>query len=363
MRTILTDVNTDPEGTGGPSSPLPPPFDQLVTDRTLTEEQARAVLAALAVAPRREVPLPEPKASRIGIAARLAEVGAYLGAALVLAAGIVVVAQQWADMSYGARVAVMAGTTFVLVLAAVGLVLFTQGRQWEDVPNGDTLRRLSGTLFSFGALGAFGTVMVAMLSNNSGASDDDFALASALGALAAAAVLVVARLRAGTPLGEIELVVATVTASMALVQLTIPDETIAIQWTLLSIGLAWALLGTFTLLMRNQMLVTSLGLLLALFASATIAGESWSHRLALTTLIVVSSAVYLVRPLWPYLAAATAAAVVLTVTWVGEAVGAAMALLAAGLVFLVLAGGALMLHRHRTASNGVETESAAQPTG
>ena len=44
---------------------------------------------------------PEPKAPRVGIAARLAEIGAYLGAALMVAAGIVVVAQQWADMSYG----------------------------------------------------------------------------------------------------------------------------------------------------------------------------------------------------------------------------------------------------------------------
>ncbi|MCZ3389253.1 MAG: hypothetical protein LH645_09090 [Actinomycetia bacterium] len=360
---MLMVLHTNPEGASGPSGPLPPPFDQLVTEQTLTEEQARAVLAALAVGTRREAPRTEPKAPRLGIAARLAEIGAYLGAALVVAAGIVVVVQQWADMSYGTRVAVMAGTTFALVLAAVSLVLFAQGRPWADVPNGDTLRRLSGTLFSFGALGAFGTVMVAMLSNNTGASDDEVARAFTLGALAAAAVLVAARLRADTPLGEIGLVVSTVTASMALVQLTIPDEPIAIQWTLLSMGLAWALLGTFTLLMRNQMLVTSLGLLLALFASATIAGEPWSHRLALTTLIVVSLVVYLRRPLWPYLAAATAAAVVLTVSWVGEAVGAAMALLAAGLVFLVLAGAALMLHRHRTAGTAVETDPAAQPRG
>ncbi len=347
-RTILTDVYTNPEGTSDPSGPLPAPFDQLVTDHTLTEEQARTVLAALAVGSGRDVSLPEPRAPRVGVAARLAEIGAYLGAALVVAAGIVVVAQQWPDMAYGTRVAVMAGTTLALVAAAVSLVLYAQGRPWDDVSNGDTLRRLSGTLFSFGALGAFGTVMVALLSNNTRASDDDVALAFALGALAAAAVLVVARLRADTPLGEIGLVVSTVTTTMAIVQFTIPDETIAIQWILLCVGLAWALVGTFTRLMRGQILVTSLGLLLALFAAATIADEQWSQRLALTTLIVISLAAYLSRPLWPYLATATVAAVILTVTWVGEAVGAAMALLAAGLVFLVLAGGALLLHRHRT---------------
>jgi hypothetical protein len=255
-------------------------------------------------------------------------------------------------MSYGTRVAVTGGTTLALILAAGVLVLMTHGRPWVDVPNGDTLRRLSGTLFSFGALGAFGTVMVAMLSNNEAVSDDEAALAFGLGALAAAAVLVVARLRADTPLGEVGLVAASIVEVMALVQLTIPDEAIAIQWTLSCIGLTWALVGTFTVLMRNQILVTSLGLLLALFASATIAEDVWSQRLALATLIVISLALYLARSLWPYIATATIAAIVLTVTWVGEAVGPAMALLAAGLVFLVLAGGALMLHRRRTVSKG-----------
>ncbi len=293
-----------------------------------------------------------PVSPRAGIAARLAEIGAYLGAALVVAAGIVVIAQQWSDMTYGARVAVMAGTTFALLFVAGGLAFFTHGRPWADVPNGDTLRRLSGTLFSFGALGAFGTVMVAMLANDENVTGNEASRAVVLGSLAAAGVLVVARLRADTPLGEFGLVAASVAAVMGVVQLTIPDEAVAIQWTLLAIGLAWALLGTFTALMRNQILVTSLGLLLALFASATIAEEAWSQRLALTTLIVISLAVYLARSLWPYIAAATVAAVVLTVTWVGEAVGAAMALLAAGLVFLVLAGGALILHRHRTTLEG-----------
>jgi len=360
---MLTEVNTNPQGASGPSDPLPPPFDQLVTDQTLTAEQARAVLSALAVGSGREPRLPEPEAPRVGIAARLAEIGAYLGAALVVAAGIVVVAQQWADMSYGTRVAVMGGTTLALVLAAGVLVLMAHGRPWADVPNGDTLRRLSGTLFSFGALGAFGTVMVAMLSENARASDDEVALAFAFGSLAALLVLVVARLRADTPLGEFGLVAASVSATMALVQLTIPDETMAIQWILLGIGLTWALVGTFTLLMRNEILVTCLGLLLALFASATIAEEAWSQRLALATLIIVSLAVYLARPLWPFIATATVAAVVLTVTWVGEAVGAAMALLVAGLVFLVLAGGALMLHRRRTVVRSDEHASVEEPTG
>ncbi len=45
---MLTDVYTNPEPGTGPSGSLPPPFDRLVTEQTLTEAQARAVLAALA---------------------------------------------------------------------------------------------------------------------------------------------------------------------------------------------------------------------------------------------------------------------------------------------------------------------------
>jgi len=345
---MLTDVYTNPELNAGPSGALPPPFDQLVTDQTLTEAQAREVLAALAVHTRPEAQPPEPKSPRVGIAARLAEIGAYLGAALVLAAGIVVVAQQWGDMSYGGRVAVMAGTTFALVLAAGLLVLFAHGRPWADVPNGDTLRRLSGTLLSLGAAAAYGTVMVAMLSEQEFVSDTEGGVASILGGLVAFAILVFARLWADTPLGEIGMMGAVGAVTAGVIQLAAVDRMTVIQWTLLVIGLGWALIGTFTNLMRHHTLVTALGLLGALYVSAVITEEAWSQRLALATLILVSLAVYLVRPLWPYIAAATIAAVVLTVVWVGEAVGAAMALLAAGMVILVLAGGALMLHRHKT---------------
>jgi hypothetical protein len=341
---MLTDVYTNPELNSGPSGSLPPPFDKLVTDQTLTEVQARAVLAALAVQTRPETKRPEPKTPRVGIAARLAEIGAYLGAALVVAAGIVVVAQQWSNMSYAVRVSVMVGTTLALLLAAVGIVLFTRGRPWDDLQNGDALRRLSGALFTLGAGAASGTVMVAMLSGQDRVTGTEAWQAVVVAGLTAFAVLVVARLRADTPLGEAGLVAASVAVAAGGMQLWLTDDDVAMQWTLLALGLAWALVATFTAVLRHHTLVTALGLLLALFASATIAEVTWSHRLALVTLIVVSLAMYLTRPTWPYMAAATVAAVVLTVTWVGEAVGAAVALLAAGLVILVLAGGALLLH-------------------
>jgi len=345
---MLTNVHMSPDRLTVPNEPLPPPFDSLVSDQTLTEVQARAVLTALAgqQIPSPGVP-PVPRAPRTGVAGRLAEIGAYLGAALVVAAGIVVVAQQWADMSYAVRVSVMAGTTLALLLAAGGPVVFLRGRPWDDVPNGDALRRLSGTLFSLGAGAAFGTVLVAMLSGQEQVTESESSQACIIAGLAAFAVLVVARLRADTPLGEVGLIAASVSVAAGAIQLWFTDQSVVIQWTLLGLGLAWALVATFTSLLRHHTLVTSLGLLVALFGAATVAEDAWSQRLALATLITVALAIYLMRPTWPYITVATIAAVVLTVTWVGEAVGVAVALLAAGLVILLLAGGALLLHLRR----------------
>jgi hypothetical protein len=341
--------------------PLPTPFDRLVAQGTLTDAQARTVMDALGSAPAADEATPPVPAARPALTRRLAEVGAYLGAALVVAAGIVVVAQQWVDMTYGSRVGVMVGTSLVLIAAATGLLLFCRGRTWDDVPNGDALRRLSGTLYALSALAVYGTVLVAMLSGQTEVSDDEAAMAFLVAGLGALVVLLIARLRADTPLGELGLVASSVAVVMAGVQLWIPDQPVTIQWTLLAVGLGWALVGTYTSLMRHHILTTALGLLLALFGAATIAEQPWSHRLALLTLIAVALAVYLTRPTWPYIAVATVAAVVLTVTWVGEAVGAAMALLAAGVVVLVLAGGALYLHMHRKAE-GAQPKTAT-PSG
>ncbi|HUV47947.1 MAG TPA: DUF2157 domain-containing protein, partial [Actinomycetes bacterium] len=154
--------------TQGPRSdgdlvPLPVPVARLVADHTLDEAQARAVLRALELGDTSTRPLDSAGPSR-SLTARLAEIGAYLGAGLVVAAGVVVVAQQWTDMRYGVRVGVMAGVALALLLAAAGILRFRSDRAWDDIDNGDTLRRLSGALFTFGALASYGTAMVALLS-------------------------------------------------------------------------------------------------------------------------------------------------------------------------------------------------------
>jgi hypothetical protein len=336
---------------GGPEArgALPPPFDRLVSSGTLTEAQATSVLAAIESEQRTQAP-----ALRVhsGITARLAEIGAYIGAALVVAAGIVVVAQQWEQMTYGMRVTVMCGATAALLIAAGVASVFPHGRPWDDVPNGATLRRLCGTLFALGALAGFGTVLVAMLSGQPGVTEGQTATAFIVAGSVGFGLLAVGRWRAETPLTDLGLVAASLSVVAGLIQLWFTDEPAAIQWTLLSLGLAWALVGSFTRALRHHTLVTALGLALALFAAATIAEAEGSQRAALATLIIVSLTVYLVRPTWPYITVATIAAVVLTVTWVGPALGPALALLLAGLVVLLLAGVALWLHTHREESRG-----------
>ena len=240
-------------------------------------------------------------------------------------------------------------TTLVLVAGALALVLICGGRPWENLPNGDTLRRLAGTLFTLGAGAAFGTVMVAMLSEQAVVTEFEAGRATLVGAGAAFAVLIVARVLAVSALDELALFAAVVGMVIGALVMTIEDSDDAariLQWTLLTTGMAWALVGTYTALLRNRALAAALGLALALFGGAAVAENPWSHRIALLTLVAVTLGVYLTRPSWPYITAAIIAAVVLTVTWVGEALGPALALLSAGVVVLVLAGGALYLHRH-----------------
>lgn len=351
---MFADMLTNHPRPGMAASPLPAPFGRLVADHTLNEQQAKAVLRALAD---ERLPVGDlaPVSAPRNMVARLAEIGAYLGAGLLVAAGIVVVAQQWADMTYGVRVGVMAGVALVLLLAAATPIAFRRHLAWADLANGDTLRRLSGSLFTLGALAGFGTVMVAMLSGQAKVTDAEVGWALIVGAALALVALVFARWQADTPLGEIAIFAAVTTAYIGVIQVTAYDRSVAIQWTLLALGLTWAMVGTFTRLMRHRTLITGLGLLEAFFAAATISEVTWSHRLALAALIAVSLGVYLLRPSWPYITAGTLGAVVLTVTWVGEAVGPAVALLAAGLVLLVLAGGALVLRRQRTETSDGST--------
>jgi hypothetical protein len=349
---------TSHPGPEGATTPLPAPLERLVADHTLNEQQARAVLRALAAEWQPAV-VSEPRKAPRNMAGRLTEIGAYLGAGLVVAAGIVVVAQQWADMTYGVRVGVMTGVTLVLMLAALTPVVIRRQQAWADLPNGETLRRLSGTLLTLGAIAGYGTVMVAMLSGQARVTDTEGGWASILGALLAFAILLVARWQADTPLSEMAMFAAVTAGYFGVIQLTANDRTVVIQWTLLGLGVSWAVIATFTRWMRHQMLIASLGLIEAFFAAATIAEVTWSQRLALGVLITFTLGVYLLRPSWPYITAGTLSAVVLTVTWVGEAVGPAVALLAAGLVLLLVTGGALMLRRHQAEAAADSSQASA----
>lgn len=331
--------HSDPDG-------LPEPFDRLVDEHVISMQQARLVLDALSQQPAAQT---EPQL-RPALVTRLAEVGAYLGAALVLAAGAVVVGQQWADMTYAMRVGVVGVTTVVLLAAAFGVLVMHGGRPWAKDSQGQTLRRLCGTLFTAAAGAAFGTVMVALLSDQVHVGHTEAGRAVMLASATACAVLVVGLVLAGTALGEFGLFGSVVGIVAGLLVLTSRDDEstiVLVQWCLVAVGVAWAIMATYTNLLRNKNLGSALGLALAVSGGSIKGEDAWSQRLALLALVAISLAVYLTRPTWPYIAAAIVAAVLLIVTWVGQAVGAAVALLAAGVVVLVFAGGALALRQRR----------------
>lgn len=329
-----------------PTRQLPQRVEQLVADEVLTVEQAQRVLAAIDYEPRTGAPAAPPRPWMT----RLAEVGAYLGAALMVAAGGVVVAQNWDEMSYALRVGVLGATTVLLVLGALVIVGVRGNRPWAEVANGGTVRRLCGTLFSFGGAVAFATVMVALLSEQVPVDEFDVGRATLLAGAVAFGVLLVGRWQAPTALGEIGLFGATVAMVMGIVTMSGADDrasAVALQWVMVSVGLAWAIASDFTHLLRHSTLGSALGLTLAVIGAATHTGVTWSDRLALLAVVAVSLAIYLTHPRWPWIAAAIVTAVILTVVWVGDAVGVALALLTSGVLVLVLAGGALYLRMRR----------------
>lgn len=108
-------------------------LDRLVADGTLTAQQAGRV------AEEAERPLPGGREP-----ARLAELAAYVGGALVLAAVALLGAQTWADLSRPAKIALTGGISVVLLVAALLVA------REKAAPR----MRLASTLAALGALAA-----------------------------------------------------------------------------------------------------------------------------------------------------------------------------------------------------------------
>ena len=291
-----------------------------------TEDRVRAVVEhALTAEPSRPQPGGLPK---------LVEVVAYLGGALVIAAGFLFLLQSWDDLGDTGQVMFLA--VVALVLAVAGAVtLGSRGR----VAANDVRRRLSGTLLTGSALASGVAVGVAIEVFTDQRFDELYWPAFA-GGLVVAAVSAVAYRFSSTAVGLVGMLGGAVTVGIQLADAVDGDESLWVGLAFFTVGVIWLVLtelGVFD----QQTIARTFGVAVALFGAqvATFSGDrDWVGYL-LTALVAAAGVwLYLVRLDWPYLAVAVLAVTLVVPEavsdWTEGSLGVVGGVLVAGITLL-----------------------------
>jgi len=282
-----------------------------------------------------------------GWTGRLIEVGAYLGAALVAAGGVLVVGQQWEQLGLSGQLAVLGAVAVALFVA--GFTVVAVGRTRHGLVNDpDALRRLASTLLTLSAAAAAGFVARGFLPDTGDVAESRLGWMFLSVAAVAGLILVAARLAAPSALAEIGLygtVLAAMTGVMFLAGL--PDSPTPAVVAFFGLGVCYTAVALLTRWLTVPTLGTVLGLATALFAAV---GEGTTSRVLLALLAVGCFVAYFARPRWPLVTVALLAAVAFSFSLVGNTFGPAVAMLVSGVLLLVLATSALLLQRRRSAT-------------
>lgn len=267
----------------------------------------------------------------------LIEVVAYLGGALVLAAGGLFLVQTWSDLGDGGRL-----TALVFVTAVLGIAgLVARGA----APLAASRRRLGGTLLTAAACAAGFSVGLAVDLGDDpewGELDLSTFAATVTVAVAAAAGYGLAR----TPVGQLGIlggVIATVTQIVDAAHES--HYGLWVGLALLGIGAGWlafAEAGAFA----EQITARALGSALAFFGAQLtwIADDQSTLAYVLTAGVAVAGvALYLTRGGWPYLAAAVLGVTLVVPEavndWTDGSLGAVGGVLIAGVALLAASFG------------------------
>jgi hypothetical protein len=318
-------------------------LDRLQTAGAWSPEQSSALLDELdrGTAPAAGPTTPTPVAAPLS--SRLAEAAAYAGAALVGAAGAVLVGQRWEDLGRPGRVAILAGIT--VVLAAVGAAVASvrpRGRQVLLAPAQAVRRRLASTSLTIAAGTAAGTAGVLATSHE--------LLVVALTAVVAVAA---AQWVAPSAVSEAAALGAVCLLAVAVLDETVPDQeptaVTAMVVTFAGVGLGWAALSR-TPVLTVPTLGLSLGLVVALYAGTAGAFSEVQPGSAvavgvLAVLAVGGLAYYVRTSAWPAAVAGVLALAVLVLKFSSDSLSPVLAVFLTGLVLLGV--GAVLLIRRR----------------
>ena len=348
----------------GSTLPLSHALDALVDRGTITRDQRAAVLAevsdgtlsaAESLPPTPARPSPAPRQRR-PLSEILIEAGLYVGAALVIAAAFVLVAQNWESMSLGMQIAVLA----ITAVAAAGSGLAVG----HGAVAGSARCRLAGLLFVGAAASAAGTTALLL-----GDSHDFTGIAALAVALA---VMVAAHLVAPSTITELGMFVASFAVIQSTLEVLRPetfdyyDEMTTFDRYSPLAGVAFGLLWAFAVSRRlgHRELAVFAGMAVALISAMSIIGQDETRTLGMITMALLAGTgfwQFLAAGYWPWLAAAIASVTSLVFWAVGGADRPALAILVAGLV--LLGSSALGMLAARRRRNAITAGASPPPQG
>jgi MFS family permease len=271
---------------------------------------------------------------------QLVEVVAYLGGALVLAAGALFLFQQWGELDFGPRVAVLAVATVVLLVAgAVAAQVPEEGPALRDRAN-DVRRRLAGSLLTFGALGA--AFLVGHVVDHAMTVEfPEVYWPAVAGAVIGVVVGAIGYRVAPTAVGLVGTIGGAVTATMTLIDGVDRYEGDAAGVALFLLGALW--LGFTEMRWFHQPTIArSLGATVALVGAQVPVMDgthSWLGYGLTLVVAVAGIALYLGKMAWPYLAAAVIAVTLVVPEaiseWTDGSLGEVGGVLVAGITLLL----------------------------
>jgi hypothetical protein len=297
--------------------------------------------------------LAEPRAEQGPAMPKLVEVVAYLGGALVLAAGFLFVLRSWDDLGDVGQVSFLVAVAVVLAVAG-GFTLPTRER--AGAGGIDVRRRLSGTLLTGSALFAGVAVGVA-IEVFSDAAFHDLYWPGIVGGVVVIAGSAVAYWFSSTAVGLVAMVGGALDVAMNLGSGLAPsgdDEAIGVGIAVFAVGAVWVVLtelGVFD----QRTIARALGVAVAVFGSqVTSFTDEWSWIGYLMSVVVAAAGVwlYLTRLDWPYLAAAVIAVTLVVPEavsdWTDGSLGVVGGVLVAGITLLLASFAGYRLRRETT---------------
>lgn len=280
---------------------------------------------------------------------KLVEVVAYLGGALVLAAGFLFLLQSWDDLGDVGQVSFLAAVAVVLGVAGA----VTAAGQKSAA--GDIRRRLGSTLLTGSALAAGFAVGVA-IDVSSDSQFDEVYWPAAAGGLVVAAGSALAYRFASTAVGLVGMLGGLLTAvtNVASSLGGVDDEAFGVGASVFAVAVAWLALtelGVFD----QQTIARTFGVIVALFGGQVTSfteERSWVGYLLMVVIAVVGVWLYLTRLDWPYLAGAVIAVTLVVPEavsdWTEGDLGVVGGVLVAGITLLAASFAGYRLRKEAT---------------